>query len=99
MPITNQKYAFVTAQGWESSLCERWPNAPQYGDYRLLVFAGSDLPRLESEYSNVDFKYLEASETIEQMGLGAIWPLICNLEQAREIAEYFTPDEELTNEN
>lgn len=98
MPIINQKHALVTIEGWDKSLSERWPDAPQYGDYKLLAFAGSDLPKLESEYSNADFKYLEASKTIEQMKLGAIGPFICNLEQAREIAEYFTPDEDLTYE-
>jgi len=97
MPINNQKYAFVTLQGWESSLSERWPDAPIYGEYKLLVFAGSDLPSIESEYSEADFKYLPASETIEQMNLGAIGPFICNLEQAREIAAHFTPNEDLTN--
>jgi len=97
MPIINQRYALVTNEGWVKSLSERWPNAPQYGDYRLLVFAGADLPKLEAEYSNADFKYLESIETIEQMGLSAIGPFICNLEQAREIAEYFAPpDNEVT---
>lgn len=99
MPVTNQGYALVTSEGWVKSLSERWPDAPQYGDYRMLVFAGADLPKIEAEYSNADFKYLEASETIEQMESGAIGPFICNLEQAREIAEYFTPDEELTDGN
>lgn len=97
MPIANQKYALVTIKGWESSLSERWPDAPTYGEYKLLVFAGSDLTKLELEYSNADFKYLEADETIKQMELGAIGPFICNLEQAREIAAHFTPDEDLTN--
>ena len=93
MPITNQKYAFVTEQGWESSLSERWPDAPLVGDYRLLVFAGTDLPKLEAEYADAEFKYLTASETIEQMTSGTIGPFICNIEQAREVAKHFTPEE------
>ena len=97
MPIINQRYALVTIKGWNKSLSERWPDAPKYGEYRLLVFAGSDLPGIEREYSEADFKYLPASETIEQMNVGAIGPFICNLEQAREIAAHFTPDEDLTN--
>lgn len=99
MPVTNQKYAIVTNESWVKSLSERWPDALQYDDYRMLVFAGSDLDNIESEYSNADFKYLEVSETIKQMELGAIGPFICNLEQAREIAGYFTPDEDLTDGN
>ena len=94
MPITNQKYAFVTAQGWESSLSERWPDAPLIGDYRLLVFAGADLPKLEVEYADAEFKYLSASETIEQVTSGAIGPFICNIEQAREVVTYFSPPNE-----
>lgn len=97
MPVKNQKYAFVTKQGWELSLSERWSGAPTYGDYKLLVFAGSDLASIETEYSNADFKYLSASETIEQMTSGSIGPFICNLEQAREIAANFTQNEDLEN--
>jgi|GEM_PF-2980673 len=99
MPITNQRYALVTKQSWELSLSGRWPDAPTYGNYKLLVFAGSDLAGIESEYHKADFKHLSASETIEQMNLGAIGPFICNLEQAREIAAHFTPNEDLENGN
>ena len=95
MPVENQKYALVTIEGWERSLFEIWSDAPTYGSYKLLVFAGSDLAGIESEYSKADFKYISASETIEQMNLGAIGPFICNLEQARVIAAHFTPDEDL----
>ena len=97
MPVTNQKYAFVTSEGWGKSLSERWPDAPTFGEYKLLVFAGSDLPGIESEYSKADFKYLPATETIEQMNLGVIGPFICNLEQAREIVAHFTPVEDEQN--
>lgn len=97
MPITNQKYALVTTKGWELSLSERWPDAPTYGEYKLLVFAGSDLASIETKYSEADFKHLSAVKTIEQMNLGAIGPFVCSLEQAREIAAHFTPDEDLTN--
>ncbi len=90
MPIANQKYAFVTNQGWELSLSERWPDAPTYGDYKLLVFAGSDLASIEAEYSEADFKYLAARETIDQMEQGAIGPFICDINQAREIAKHFS---------
>lgn len=97
MPVKNQKYAFVTNQGWVKSLSKRWPDAPTHGEYKLLVFAGSDLASIESDYSEAKFKYLSSSETIKQMELGTIGPFICNLEQTREIAEYFTPDKpELT---
>ncbi len=94
MPINNQKYAFVTKEGWELSLSERWPDALTFGDYKLLVFAGSDLTSIEPEYSEADFKYLSARETIEKMNLGVIGPFICNLEQAREVAAHFTPVDE-----
>ena len=94
MPIANQKYAFVTLQGWELSLSERWHDAPTYGGYKLLVFAGSDLAPIEAEYSEADFKYLSTSETIEQMSIGAIGPFICNLKQAREITNHFNPPKE-----
>ena len=93
MPVANQKYAFVTEQGWESSLFEKWPDAPLVGDYRLLVFAGAELPKLEAEYADVEFKYLSASKTIEQMTSVTIGPFICNIEQAREVAKHFTKDE------
>lgn len=99
MPIINQRYAFVTNEGWELSLSERWPDAPTYGEYKLLVFAGSDLASIETEYSEAEFKYLSVNETIEQMNIGAIGPFICNLEQAREIAAHFTPNEDLENGN
>lgn len=99
MPVINQRYALVTEQGWDNGLNEIWPDAPLYGGYRMLVFAGADLPQVESEYSAADFKYLEATETIEQMESGATGPFICNLEQAREIAKHFTPEEGLTNGN
>lgn len=97
MPVENQRYALVTVKGWGHSLSERWPDAPTYGKYKLLVFAGSDLASIETEYSEAAFKYLSASETIEQMKQGIIGPFICNLEQAREIAAHFTPNEDLTN--
>ena len=91
MPVTNQKYAFVTAQGWESSLSERWPDAPLIGGYRLLVFAGADLKPLEAEYSNAEFKYLDEQQAIEQMGLGNVGPFICDINQAREVCKHFAP--------
>ena len=94
MPINNQKYAFVTNEGWESSLSERWPDAPLYGGYRLLVFAGSDLPKIEKEYTEADFKYLSSNETIKAIESAEVGPFICDINQAREIAKYFTPDEE-----
>ena len=86
-------YAFVTTQGWESSLTERWPDAPLIDDYRLLVFTESELPKLESEYADAEFKYLSVSETIEQMTSGTIGPFICNIEQAREVVKHFTPED------
>ena len=88
-------YAFVTDAGWQAKLTSIRPHAPLYGDYRLLVFTESDLPSLESEYADAEFKYLSASETIEQITSGAIGPFICNIEQAREVAAYFTPEGEL----
>lgn len=91
MPIANQKYALVTLQGWELSLSEKWPDAPTFGGYKLLVFAGSELPVIESEYSEADFKYLSASETIEQMEQGIIGPFICNLATAKAISLHFNP--------
>ncbi len=97
MPIINQKHALVTEEGWVRLLFKRWPHAPVYGGYRLLAFAGSDLASIETEYSEADFKCLSASETIEQMERGIIGPFICNLEQAREIAAHFTPNEDLTD--
>lgn len=89
-------YAFVTDAGWQDRLTSVRPHAPLYGDYRLLVFTESDLPSLEAEYDDVDFKYLEQNETIEQMVSGAIGPFICNIEQAREVVKHFT-SEELTD--
>tara|TARA_R110000822_G_scaffold58228_6_gene145788 strand:- start:27405 stop:27704 length:300 start_codon:yes stop_codon:yes gene_type:complete len=97
MPIANQKYALVTVGGWERSLSERWPDAPTFGGYKLLVFAGSDLAPIEAEYSEADFKYLSTSETIEQMEQGIIGPFICNINQAREIVAHFTPVEDEQN--
>jgi hypothetical protein len=93
MPISNQKYAFVTQEGWET-LKERWPDAPLYGNYRLLVFSGNQLPGLEEEYSDAEFKYLETQETIDAMLEGTIGPFICSLSQARDIAKHFTPETE-----
>ena len=94
--IKRDLYAFVTDAGWQTKLTSVRPHAPLYGDYRLLVFTESELPKLEAEYADADFKYLEPSETIEQMASGTIGPFICNIEQAREVAAYFTP-EEITN--
>ena len=94
----NDLYAFVTDAGWQAKLTSIRPNAPLYGDYRLLVFTESDLPSLEDEYADAEFKYLSASETIEQMISGTIGPFICNIEQAREVAKHFTP-EDLNNGN
>ena len=91
MPITNQKYAFVTRDAWQDSLIARWPDAPLVGGYRLLVFAGSDLPKLETEYSEVDFKYLNAADTIKAMENNEQPPFILNLGDAREVCEHFTP--------
>lgn len=91
MPIENQKYAFVTNEGWERSLSERWPDAPLYGGYRLLVFAGADLPKIENEYADADFKYLSTSETIKAIESAEVGPFICDINQAREIAKHFTP--------
>lgn len=92
MPVTNQKYAFVTAQGWGESLSKRWPDAPLVGDYRLLVFAGADLKPLESEYSDAEFKYLDAHQTIEQLELGNVGPFICDINQAKQVIDHFTPE-------
>lgn len=90
MPVINQKYAFVTDKGWQTSLSKRWPDAQGYSGYRLLVFAGSDLPKLEREYEKANFKYLNVKQTIENIELGNTGPFICNLEQAREVANHFT---------
>jgi len=94
----NDLYAFVTDAGWHAKLATVRPNATLYGDYRLLVFTESDLPSIEAKYAGAEFKYLSASETIEHMNSGAIGPFICNIEQAREVAKHFTP-EEITNGN
>lgn len=94
MPVTNQKYAFVTAQGWDKSLNERWPDAPLIGEYRLLVFAGADLKPLEAEYSNAEFKYLNVHKTIEQLERGNIGPFICDINQVKQVIDHFTPTEE-----
>jgi len=91
----NDLYAFVTDAGWQAKLTAFRPNAPLYGGYRLLVFTESDLPSLEDEYADEEFKYLSASETIEQMTSGAIGPFICSIEQAHLVAPYFTPVGEL----
>ncbi|GAA61825.1 hypothetical protein P20652_3714 [Pseudoalteromonas sp. BSi20652] len=98
MPVNNQKYALVTNEGWESSLNERWSNAPLVGGYRLLVFSGSDLPKLEAEYSDTEFKYLTVEDTIEAMNAGEIGPFICNINQAREIVAHFNPPQPDTNQ-
>ena len=90
--IKQDLYAFVTDAGWQDKLTAVRPHAPLYGNYRLLVFTGSELPSLEDKYADADFKYLEPSQTIEQMTGGAIGPFICNIEQAREVAAYFTPE-------
>lgn len=94
----NDLYAFVTDAGWYAKLATVRPNAPLYGDYRLLVFTESDLPSIEAEYAGAEFKYLSVTETIEQMTSGTTGPFICNLEQAREVAKHFTP-EEINNGN
>ena len=96
--IKRDVYAFVTDAGWRDKLTTVRPHAPLCGSYRILVFTESDLPKLEAEYADAEFKYLSASETIEQMISGAVGPFICNLEQAREVAKNFTP-EEITNGN
>lgn len=94
MPISNQKYALVTSEGWERSLAERWPDAPVYGNYRMLVFAGNRLAALEQEYATADFKYLDTEGTISAMEEGLVGPFICDLQQARDIAKYFAPETE-----
>ena len=94
MPIKNQKYAFVTNSGWESSLSGRWPDAPLYGNHRLLVFTNEDLRKLEAEYSEVEFKYLGVNETIKAMENNEQPPFILNLDDAREVCAYFTPIED-----
>ena len=90
-------YAFVTDAGWKANLTAIRPHAPLYGDYRLCVFTESDLPRVESEYIDVEFKYLEPSETIERMLVGGVGPFICNIEKAREVAKHFTHVEYQSN--
>lgn len=95
MPVNNQKYAFVTHEVWNNSLSERWPDALLYGNHRLLVFAGSDLPKIKSEYSEVEFKYLGVNDTINAMENNERPPFILNLDDAREVCAYFTPIEEL----
>lgn len=94
MPVSNQKYAFVTNGGWQESLATRWPDAPLYGGHRLLVFAGSDLPKLEIEYSDAEFKYLSAADTIEAMENNERPPFILSIDDAREVCAYFTPETE-----
>jgi len=95
MPIVNQTYAFVTNQGWENSLYEVWPFAPLYGDYRLLVFAGKELPSIEKEYSSATFKYLSVEDTIKAMKSKQIGPFICNIQQAREVTPHFEIQKEI----
>lgn len=93
MPISNQKYAFVTPESWQESLKSRWPDAPLYGGHRMLVFAGSNLPKLKAEFSDVEFKYLNATDTIKAMESNELPPFILNLDDAREVCAYFTPIE------
>lgn len=94
MPVHNQKYAFVTPESWRESLVSRWPDAPLYGGHRLLVFTNEDLPKLEAEYSEVEFKYLGVAGTIEAMKNNEQPPFILNLDDAREVCAYFTPTED-----
>lgn len=94
MPVENQKYAFVTDNGWQESLNTRWPDAPLYGGHRLLVFTSEDLPKLVIEYSDVEFKYLSASDTIKAMGNNEQPPFILSIDDAREVCAYFTPETE-----
>ena len=96
MPIKNQKYAFVTSDGWEASLSERWPNAPEYGEYRLLVFSGASLDPLKSEFTEANFRQLGTQGTIEAMEAGELGPLVCSIEEARDVADHYT--EEYTEE-
>lgn len=93
IPVDNQKYAFVTVETWQDSLAERWPDAILYGNYRLLVFAGSDLTPLETEYIGIEFKHLNSSDTIKAMENNEQPPFILNLDDAREVCAYFTPDQ------
>jgi len=96
MSIANQKYAFVTPESWQESLISRWPDAPLYGGYRLLVFTRKDLPKLEAEYSDVKFKYLDPDETIRSISDLEKGPFICSLTQTQEIVKYFRELEENT---
>lgn len=94
MPVSNQKYALVTPEIWQDSLITRWPDAPLYGNHRLLVFTNEDLPKLEDEYSEVEFKYLSAADTIKAMESNEKPPFILNLNDAREVCKHFTPQDD-----
>ena len=93
MPIANQKYAFITEKGWEG-LSDRWPDAPVYGGYKLLVFAGESLTRLEEEFNKVEFRYLGAEGTVLAIEGEEAGPFICTLEEVREVVDYFKPEDE-----
>jgi len=90
----HQLYALVTASGWESSLSERWPDAPLVGNYRLLVFTNQDLPRLKYEYSTTEFKELTTEQAIQAMNAGEVGPFICDVSQASAIVYHFNPPAE-----
>lgn len=94
----HQVYAFVTAEGWNNSLHERWPHAPLIGNYRLLVFTNEDLPRLKQEYEGAVFKELTQQQTIEAMNAGNIGPFICNLTTTKGISLHFNPPQPDTNQ-
>ena len=90
-------YAFVTDSGWQGRLISIRPDAPLYGDYRLCVFSEGDLPKFKEEFSDITFKYLTTGEMISQIEGGVIGPYVCYIEQAREVAKYFTPAEYQSN--
>ena len=85
-------YAFVTDDGWRTGLIEKWPDAPIYGGYRLLVATATDFPKFEKEYSDVKFKHLLPTEVIQQMEMGNDGPFICDIYQAHEVVNHFSSD-------
>ena len=86
-----QLYAFVTESSWLAFLKERWPDAPLVNGYRVLVFTNEDYPLLKQQYSEFEAKELTVEQTISAISENESGPFICNLDQLKQVINYFSP--------
>lgn len=97
MSYEKEGYAFITNQGHEDHLKDRWSKAISVGDnYKLVQFAVTEKQSLIELTESLGFtvKELDVSQTVNEMQQNKEGPFFSGCQDVDQVIEYFNPIEE-----